>query len=278
MEIGQKYYCRQVIRGKINVEISYIKAICENRKWAILDNDREIDIITGREKNTKLFWKPFNEDEKLISASLISKAKKWFKKMLSNDDIMVNMYQNLVKQTDIDTKHYYHLLTQEAKDILINVRISFLKKYYKQPNWCYNYNALNGCLGCKYLLGGKIKKQTNCLFCPYYLQPQLQNYNRLRLIAGLSIRFCNNLLGISDYGLIESGERPATQQELAIMEMMFNTNNWTLEQVLTYFRTTNSGKTIATDVVYREFGELINNNINTIKLKNEKKNIQFTSR
>lgn len=96
------------------------------------------------------------------------------------------------------------------------------------------------------------------------------------MVAGLTIPFCNKMLGISDYAMIESGERPPTLRELNIMEAMFNINNWTLKQARAYL-ITSSGKNVKQDTFSRDYGNIIRKNININQLEHEKKTIRFSS-
>lgn len=276
MNIGETYYYRQDDGLNVKITTAEIVEISDDREYAILSNGKKINPITGRQIGTKRYWYPMNcADESVKKYMLATKARNWFKKMLSVDEIAVNLYRKLIKKTSIDTRAYYHLMTDEAKKAINSVDISFLKDNYKQPDWCCNMNALNGCLGCEHLILGKVKKPQNCFFCMYFIRPRLEKYRRLRLLMGLTIPFCNQMLGISDYAAIESGERPATQRELNIMEAMFNINSWSLDQVKTYFRTTNEGNRTS-DPVYLQFGHLINNKINISKIYEDKKNIKFS--
>jgi hypothetical protein len=63
---------------------------------------------------------------------------------------------------------YFHELTnREKKDILLNLKFSYILENYKQPEWCNKDQALNGIFGCNILLGlthNKINKEfcSNC--------------------------------------------------------------------------------------------------------------------
>lgn len=266
MNIGEKYYCKYIRDGQIVVSTAEVKEISEDRSRAVLSNGRKIDIVTGRQDTSKIFWHPWDDkDEELQTYHLAGKARKWFKKMLSVNEIAVNMYKKMVKKFPVDTRAYYHRLSPDAIELMDGVDTGFLKDNYRQPDWCCNPNALNGPLGCRHLLLGKIKKESNCIFCRYCIPLHMDNYRRLRLISGLSVQVCNAMLGISDYDRLESGERPPTQRELNIMATMFNINDWSLQETLTYF----------SNVDVRQLQKRINHDINIKQLFDEKKKIRF---
>lgn len=263
-------YCRYIIGGRVEYELAEVTEMSDDRLRAVLSNGREIDVVSGKEKRRGRYWMLFTSDEREISTkSLAAKARRWFKKFLYVDEIAVQLYRDCRKTTDIDTREYFHKLKPDTVEILAGNNMRFLKKYYRQPGWCCNERALDGPLGCRHLLLGKVKKISQCVRCRYFVLPEHKNFHILRIISGITKQYMNNIMSINDYDDIENGNRIPTPREMTIMCSVFAINKWTLNDTRAFFGTKDKFalKGIVADKIKYE--------IKPNQLQNEKKAIKF---
>ena len=68
-------------------------------------------------------------------------------------------------------KRYWHELSKEEQKELIfkkNLTVEELMKNFKQPDWCFYPEALNGLMGCWALLFGYVQSEEDCKDCDCY--------------------------------------------------------------------------------------------------------------
>lgn len=273
MTVGDEYFCKTVRSGCVDVRTATVVEISPDRLTARLSNKKTIDCITGKQIGTKktVYWFPVKyEKETVVKRRNAGMARGFIRRLISVDEIAVALYNQVMKTTGIDVRNYFHRAGRDTIDLISKMKIGPIKKLYRQPEWCVNSNALNGPFGCYYLLNGMVRKPAHCALCKYFDAPQMFPIHKLRLAVGVSLQYMNNTLKINDYDRIESGERPPTREEAEKMEMIFNTDAWTLQECQTYLSLTRKPYCTKDDI-RRTVGRKIEYKI---KL-DEKKKIKF---
>lgn len=233
-------------------------------KLIYLENGKKIYRDTGIDTKGKNVWQPL-EGEALHEWEVINyrlDAKKWLKRTHEDEIAAVRLY-NLMNNTKGDRRKYYNETTQPEREALKDKKISYLRKMYRQPNWCGNQNAMLGVIGCdKIMMGEKITPQS-CWKCNYFIQGESPlRYHRLRVLAGLTIREINEYLGITDYDRIESGERQATTIENEMLHDLFIIDGITVEQVQMLIQTmSDKDKQRRYDPFFKKYGFAIYNKL-----------------
>lgn len=67
---------------------------------------------------------------------------------------------------------FFHELTRDEFNKLCETGISWgeCAKEYPQPEWCSYPNAIQGVMGCWYLMEFKVRGRPSCRGCAYYIE------------------------------------------------------------------------------------------------------------
>ena len=256
----QKVYCRLPKGNRTFVRVSWIYKIEDG--IAYLWNHKRFYIETGLECNDEedILWQPLTPEvrQEYANQKKAKEFRKWFRKILEMDDMVITLYRQIQNKTTIDLRKYIQNISFYERQALMPNTIGFLKANYRQPYWCGHQHAFDGPFGCRQLLTGKKVTENTCLTCEYYVRDkQYDFYRRLRLLAGVSQQQVGSFLGCNDYGKIETGERRPTDIELSRLQYLFSTEEWTVEQVKYFWETIDHQGSKVTDPFYKKFGDII---------------------
>ena len=263
MIVGQEYYRRYVKRGHVEYLESYIIEIKDG--IAYLANGKKFECGTGLECNTdeSYIWEPITSETKAFirRRQTANKARKWFKKILELDNIVLDLYRRL--NTNSDIRRCYNYLTQEERESLKTQTVSYIKKNYRQPYWCGHQNAFEGVFGCEKLIKGEVVSPGKCLLCPCYVQSRTYDvWRRLRTLASIPTAKINQYLQIYDYEDIEMGNREPTEKEMTLLKHLFGMDQWTIEECQFFLNTIDSYEKKRDDPMFKKWGDTVKYKVN----------------
>lgn len=243
---------------------------------ALLSNKCMIHVVSGKEIGKEdIYWMPVAYDEEEVNIKRkAGQARTWLRKMMRVDEIAIAIYLEMTKKMDRNTKMYYHTISKESKQKMEDVSIGYIRRMFRQPQWCLNEDALSGPFGCFHLISGKVRKPLQCVLCPYFRRVQSFNLSKIRTVFGLTKQFMNIILGIHDYDNLETGERQPTRDEIVGLETIFNINEWTIRDSITY-RMMLAKEDTSAKQMYKTFGKKIQYHISTKTIQDEKKKFKF---